>query len=114
LEKNAFAGTNYSVGLTVFSSCLSLAFNVWPFLGVFFVPPPVRGLYMAICLSLWGMALMAARGMKAPLSAALAFPLGVLLLVYIQWRTMLLNYYQEGIQWRETHYSLAELRANKV
>ena len=39
--------------------------------------------------------------------------IAVLLLVYIQWRTMLLNYYHNGIQWRDTHYSLAELRANK-
>ena len=47
-------------------------------------------------------------------AAALDFPLAVLLLVYIQWRTMLLNYYHDGIRWRDTHYSLAELRANKI
>jgi hypothetical protein len=47
-------------------------------------------------------------------SVALGFPLGVLMLVYIQWRTMLLNHYHNGIRWRDTHYSLAELKANKV
>ena len=60
------------------------------------------------------MAWLIARSMKCPASCALAFPLAVLLLVYIQWRTMLLNYYHNGIRWRDTHYSLAELRANKV
>jgi hypothetical protein len=60
------------------------------------------------------MAANAARGMHARLSTALGFPLAVLLLVYIQWRTMLLNYAQGGIRWRDTHYFLAELKANKV
>lgn len=114
LEKNAFAGTDYSVFLTVFSSLLSLLFNVWPFVAVFLVPSPTRWIYLANCLVLWLLAWLIARSMKAPQSCALAFPLTVLLLVYIQWRTMLLNYYHNGIRWRDTHYSLAELRANKV
>jgi glycosyltransferase involved in cell wall biosynthesis len=114
LEKNAFAGADYRVGLTVFSSVVSLLFNVWPFVGVFVVPGPTRWLYLAVCLALWFMAWLMAVGMKAPWSCALAFPLAVLMFVYIQWRTMLLNYYHDGIRWRDTHYSLAELRANKV
>jgi hypothetical protein len=67
-----------------------------------------------VCLTLWLLAWLIARSMKAPQSCALAMPLTVLLMVYIQWRTMLLNYWQDGIRWRDTHYSLAELRANKV
>ncbi|MEX2176360.1 MAG: glycosyltransferase [Pirellulaceae bacterium] len=114
LEKNFFSGADYSVPLTAFSSCLSLLFNVWPFVAVFIVPGPTRWVYAAVCLTLWLTAWMSARAMKAPLSCALVFPLAVLLFVYIQWRTMLLNYYHNGIRWRGTHYSLAELRANKV
>jgi hypothetical protein len=74
----------------------------------------VRWIYVAVCLALWFMAWLMAFGMRAPQTCALAFPLAALLMVYIQWRTMLLNYYQNGIRWRDTHYSLAELRANKV
>jgi cellulose synthase/poly-beta-1,6-N-acetylglucosamine synthase-like glycosyltransferase len=114
LEKNAFSGADYRVGLTVFSTLLSLAFNVWPFIAVLVIPGPTRWIYLAVCLSLWFMAWLMALGMKAPWSCALAFPLAVLMFVYIQWRTMLLNYYHGGIRWRDTHYSLAELRANKV
>ena len=114
LEKNMFSGTDYNVPLTVFSSLLSLACNVWPFIALFFIPPPTFWLYVAVCLTLWATALGSARVMQVPASRALAFPLGVLLFVYIQWRTMLLNYYHGGIRWRNTHYSLAELRANKV
>jgi cellulose synthase/poly-beta-1,6-N-acetylglucosamine synthase-like glycosyltransferase len=114
LEKNAFSGADYSVPLTVCSSIVSLLFNVWPFFGVFLVPAPTRWIYAAVCLTLWALAFFAALGTKNPKSCALAFPLGVLLFVYIQWRTMILNYYHDGIRWRDTHYSLAELRANKV
>jgi cellulose synthase/poly-beta-1,6-N-acetylglucosamine synthase-like glycosyltransferase len=114
LEKNTFAGTDYNVFLTVFSTILSLLFNVWPYVGVFVVPSPTRWVYLAVCLTLWLLAWLIARSMKVPQSCALAMPLTVLLMVYIQWRTMLLNYWQDGIRWRDTHYSLAELRANKV
>jgi cellulose synthase/poly-beta-1,6-N-acetylglucosamine synthase-like glycosyltransferase len=114
LEKNAFAGTDYSIFMTLFSSGLSLLFNVWPFVAVFVVPGPTRWIYAAVCLLLFYMAWSIARSMKAPQSCALAFPLTVLLFVYIQWRTMFLNYYHNGIRWRDTHYSLGELRANKV
>ena len=114
LEKNVFSGADYSIPLTVFSSILSLAFNVWPFLAVLLLPGPTRWLYAAVCLTLLFMTWQSARSMNARQSTALGFPLGVLLLVYIQWRTMLLNYYQNGIRWRDTHYSLAELKANKV
>jgi hypothetical protein len=114
LEKNAFSGADYNVPLIVFSSLISLLFGVWPFVAVFLVPAPARWAYIAVCLALWAMAWGSARTMKAPASCALAYPLAVLLFVYIQWRTMLLNYYHNGIRWRDTHYSLAELRANKV
>lgn len=114
LEKNAFSGADYRIGLTVFSSLLSLVFNVWPYIGVFVVVAPTRWLYAGVCLTLWLIAWRSARGMNAPASTAFGFPLGVLLLVYIQWRTMLLNYYHGGIRWRDTHYSLAELKANRV
>jgi hypothetical protein len=60
------------------------------------------------------MAIGTARALRLPATSGLAFPLGALLISYIQWRTMLLNFYEGGIRWRETHYSLAELRANKV
>lgn len=114
LEKNTFSGTDYSVPLTVFSSALSLGFNVWPYLAVFVINGPARWIYLAVCCTLWGAAFNSARSMNARRGTALGFPLGVLLLTYIQWRTMLLNFYHGGIRWRDTHYSLAELKANKV
>lgn len=114
LEKNAFSGVDYSVGLTVFSSFFSLAFNVWPYLAIWIVPGPARWFYVAAVVLQLFTASQFARGMKLPLSTALAFPLTVALFTYIQWRSMFLTYYRGGIRWRDTHYSLAELRANRV
>jgi cellulose synthase/poly-beta-1,6-N-acetylglucosamine synthase-like glycosyltransferase len=114
LEKNAFAGVDYRVWLTAVSSVFSLVFNVWPFVAVIVVPGPARWIYLAVCLVLWWSAWMAARSLKVQETCALAFPVCVLLFVYIQWRTMLLNYWQGGIRWRDTLYPLAELRANRV
>lgn len=114
LEKNTFAATEYSAWFTLFSGCLSLVNNVWPFVALVLLPSPTGWINLAICLTLWWMAWSTARAMQAPQSCALAFPVTVLLMTYIQFRTMLLNYYHGGIRWRDTHYSLAELRANKV
>jgi glycosyltransferase involved in cell wall biosynthesis len=114
LEKNSFSVAEYSVPLTVLSTLLLLLFFVWPFVAVFVVHGPTRWIYLAACLSMLAMAWGSARAMRASPACALAFPLAVLMGVYIQWRTMLLNYYHGGIRWRDTHYSLAELRANRV
>jgi cellulose synthase/poly-beta-1,6-N-acetylglucosamine synthase-like glycosyltransferase len=114
LEKNAFSGVDYRIGLTVFSSLFSLAFNVWPYLAIWIVPGPARWFYLAAVLLQLLTAAQYARAMKLPVSTALAFPLTVALFTYIQWRSMILTYYRGGIRWRDTHYSLAELRANRV
>ena len=50
-------------------------------------------------------------------SAALdgiGFPLATLLFLYIVWRSMLTILWNGGIEWRGTHYPLAELKANRV
>jgi len=44
----------------------------------------------------------------------LGFPVAVLLFIYIMWNSTLKTLKNDGIDWRGTHYSLAELRANKV
>jgi hypothetical protein len=46
--------------------------------------------------------------------AAFLLPVATAIMIYIQWRAMVLTYFRGGIRWRDTHYSLAELKANKV
>jgi hypothetical protein len=114
LEKNAFSGIDYNLPLGLFAPLSLLVMNVWPYVAVFVLRGPTQWIYVAVCLTLWFMAWLMAAGMRVHWSCALAFPLAALLFAYIQWRTMFLNYYHNGIHWRDTHYSLAELRANKV
>jgi hypothetical protein len=113
-EKNSLAAVEYNLPFVIFFTTSMLALNVWPYLAVFLTWGATRWLYLAICLSLWGMALGAARSIGVRWHTALGFPLVVALLVWITWRSVLLTYWRGGIRWRETHYSLAELRANRV
>jgi cellulose synthase/poly-beta-1,6-N-acetylglucosamine synthase-like glycosyltransferase len=114
LEKNAFAGVDYRIGLTVFSSLGALAIAVLPYLAVWIVPGPARWLYLAAIIIQLMIAARYASIMKVPISTALAFPLTISLFAYIQWRTMILTFTRNGIWWRDTHYTLAELRANRL
>src|SRR5437868_15449488 len=66
LEKNTFSGTDYNVPLTVFSTVLSVGFNVWPYLAVFFVAGPPGGIFPAFCLAVWAPAWNLARTLNAP------------------------------------------------
>ena len=114
LEKNAFSAIEYNLPFALFASSMMLLMNVWPYIAVFVMSGPTRWIYLAVCLSLWAMAWLMALGLRAPWSCALAFPIAAAMFVFIQARTVFLNYYHNGIRWRDTHYSLAELRAIKV
>jgi hypothetical protein len=110
LEKNAFAGMDYRPQAVLAASLAVLALHVWPFVAAALVGGPARWLYLAASLTLWGAAASAARGLGLSARHGLGFPVAAVLLVGIQWRSMLLNYYHGGIRWRETFYPLAELR----
>lgn len=114
LEKNTFSGVDYSIAYSLFAGVCMLLFNVFPFVAVFFTTGTTWWLYVAVAVSLWGMGAWAAYHGKARLSCCLGFPLAALMFVYIQWRALTLNLWQGGIRWRDTHYSLAELKANKI
>jgi glycosyltransferase involved in cell wall biosynthesis len=114
LEKNAFSGVDYSIGYALLAATSMLLFNAFPFVAVFITSGPTQWIYAAVVLSLLGMAFSAAYYGKARLSCSLGFPLAACMFVFIQARTVILNLWHGGIRWRDTHYSLAELRANKI
>lgn len=114
LMKNAFSGVDYRARVIVTATLTQLLLFVWPFVAVFVIPGPARwlnlasvGVLIALC---W---------INAPLAGVrrwhgVGFPLATLLFLYILWRAMLLTLWNDGIDWRGTHYPLAELKANKV
>jgi cellulose synthase/poly-beta-1,6-N-acetylglucosamine synthase-like glycosyltransferase len=114
LMKNAFSGVDYRVRVVVVATVAQLALLVWPFLALFLTSGPARWLNLASVLVLLGLC-----WINAPLAGVrrwhgVGFPLATLLFLYILWRAMLVTLWNDGIDWRGTHYPLAELKANKV
>lgn len=114
LMKNAFSSVDYRVWVVVVSTVMQLLTLVWPFLALFLTSGATRWLNLAAVL-----VLLALCWINAPLAGVrrwhgIGFPLATLLFLYILWRAMLLTLWRDGIDWRGTHYSLAELKANKV
>jgi len=114
LEKNAFSGVNYSIPTVLAGATVMLLLNVWPFVAMFVVRGPAQWLYAATSLLLWALCWRVAAWLRLPWRSALAFPLCVVLFLAIQWRAMYLTLKNRGIRWRDTHYSLDELKANRI
>jgi cellulose synthase/poly-beta-1,6-N-acetylglucosamine synthase-like glycosyltransferase len=114
LEKNAFAGVDYSVPMVLFSAAVLCLFYAGPFAAVWVTTGLVRWMYAAAVAIFLLLSWRGTRTMRLPATCVVAFPLTVLLFVYIQLRTMYLNLRDGGLQWRGTFYPLKELRANRV
>ena len=114
LEKNSFAALEYSVPAVLAATGVLLATHVWPFLALLVTWGPTRWVYLLVALGLLTAAAKAAEEIRIPLNRAFGFPLCVALFCFINWRSMWLTLRQRGIRWRDTHYGLAELRANRI
>ncbi|MFO0901798.1 MAG: glycosyltransferase family 2 protein [Pirellulales bacterium] len=114
LEKNSFAAVEYSVTAVAAATIAIVVFNLLPFVAVFFVAGPTRWLFGAAALIQLALAWRGARHLGLPSSVSFGYPVAVAMFIYIQWRAMALTLRQGGIKWRDTFYSLKELRANKV
>lgn len=114
LMKNAFAGLEYNLFFVVGGVMAQFLFGVWPVLALFITQGPAWwfnllsvGLMQLLC---WNNA----KAFQLNRLSGLFFPLSSLLMMYIVLRGTVLNLWHNGIHWRGTHYSLAELRKNKI
>jgi hypothetical protein len=114
LMKNAFAGVDYSVIAIVLFTLLQMTFSIWPFIALFVTGGWILIINIAIMLIMLALCVEIVRGQSLSPWYSLGFPLGILMFIYILWRAMILNIKNDGITWRGTHYSLAELKANKI
>jgi hypothetical protein len=115
LEKNAFSGAEYSLTLLTVMSLVWVLWLFWPFAALAVAPPGAFALNLLIiawtCLLYVG----ANRRFYAlPIWHSLTYPVGSLLVLWMIWRSCLLALWRGGVAWRGTHYSLRELRANRV
>jgi glycosyltransferase involved in cell wall biosynthesis len=114
LEKNTFAGADYRCSFVLFAITILIAGYVLPFVAMFIAPWPANLLFALAAGIYIVFAGRACQSNGQPAVLGVLFPAGVLLFAMIQLRTMILNLWQGGIRWRDTFYSLEELRQNVV
>ena len=114
LEKNAFAGLNYSL-LFVALTCLCLfTFLVFPLPAVFLTAGAARILNV-LALAVWTISYADnARFWKIPLWHGIALPFGTALLIYTIANAVCRTLRNGGITWRGSHYPLEDLKANRI
>jgi len=114
LEKNFFAGAQFSGVTAALQIAALLVFNVLPFLGLLLGGGWIRVLagiavVIAVCFHLGGDIVM-----RVPPWYSLTVPLGATLFSYILLRSTVITLRQGGIYWRGTFYKLEELRRGLV
>jgi glycosyltransferase involved in cell wall biosynthesis len=114
LEKNVFAGVEYSLTAVVASSIAQLVVFVWPLVALAFTDGVTWWLNLAIVGSLAMLYMDNAHCHGAKRWHCVGFPVTAILFQYIIWRATLKTLVNNGIDWRGTHYSLPELKANKI
>jgi len=114
LMKNMFAGLGYSVTAALAAAVAQVLLGFWPFAALALTSGRVRILNALAVATMLAIFIGAAKEMKLPLLCAIAFPVAMLLFAYVVLRSMAVTLRNGGIDWRGTHYSLAELRANRI
>lgn len=114
LEKNAFAGCDYRVGMVLGGVFAQLIFGLWPYLALLTTDGVTWGVNLLIVLLFTALLMRGAARHGERRYLAWGFPLGLGLFSWILLRTMILNLYQGGIVWRGTFYPLEELRRNRI
>lgn len=114
LKKNAFAGLEYRVSWVVLATVAHAFLFLWPYVGLVVSEGPARWLYAASVVLLLLMFVGAAQSQGVPLTDAVLFPVASAVFLFVVWNATVWTLARGGIEWRGTHYPLAELRANRV
>ena len=114
LEKNSFAGLEYSLARLVAATIAQLLFFVWPLAAVVVMTGATRWLDLGCVVTTAFLYLDSASFPGVKRWHAFALPVTTLFFLYIIWRATILTLWNDGIDWRGTHYSLAELKANRL
>ncbi len=109
LEKNAFAGFDYSAPLLVLATFAGILLDVLPFPALFFPKTFLPAMVAVFCI-----AAAYAAGSRINRGTWVSFflhPLGMLLILALMWRSALKVLSEGGVTWRGTFYPLDQLRA---
>jgi glycosyltransferase involved in cell wall biosynthesis len=114
LEKNTYAGVDYNLVVVILSSIAQFLVFVWPLVALLVTHGVTRWLNLAIVALLVVLYIDNAQTYGSKRWHCVGAPVTALLFQYIIWRATLKTLWNNGIDWRGTHYSLKELKANKV
>ncbi len=109
LEKNIFAGFDYSVSKTMAALLVIVLIEIIPFALVVFKPN--AWLFLALCILLISTTLNAIK-LGIPLWTNLFFPLSACIFTPIIFNSMYKTLTQNGVYWRGTFYPLEMLKKN--
>lgn len=110
IEKNQFAGTNYSIISTIVACLLNFFMQVYPFLGIFFGPEWARilcGFSILIIIVYYNFS---KRYLDVSLKQFLIHPISASIYLWAILNSMVKTLSRGGLEWRGTFYSLAELK----
>ena len=114
LRKNGFAGVDYRLSLVVLATLMQLVVFMWPFAAVWVTDGWTRVLYAVAVGFILLLYAGGARAQRTPMWYGILFPVASALFIFVVWNATLYALLNRGIEWRGTHYSLDELRANRV
>src|SRR3990167_763 len=110
LKKNSFAYFNYSF-FNFFSRFLfGFIFFMLPVLSIFIFDGLLQWINLINIVFTCLIAFIVAKHFRVQKYFAFFYPIGILLLFYTVWNSVIATYKQRGVIWRDTHYSLQELR----
>ncbi len=114
LEKNVFAGLNYSLLFAALTCLCLFTFLVFP-VGAAFLTTGAARILNLLALVVWAVSYADnARFWKIPLWHGIVLPLGTVLLIYAIANAVVRTIRNRGITWRDTHYSLKDLKSNRL
>jgi glycosyltransferase involved in cell wall biosynthesis len=118
LEKNSLSGADYKMSRMFLATLLLFITNVYPWIGIWTGPLSSRilfGISLLIFLALFGYHV---KYIQSPVKShfwdAFLHPMGMLIVLFIMNRACLKTFFQGGIEWRGTKYSLETLKRNVV
>lgn len=110
LEKNAFAGMDYKISTLLSATLAMLMLDIFPFFGAFVTRGPGFYLNLGTWLCLFLISWTVCRKVSGDWRIFWTHPFASLLLLYCFWRSAFLTLRAGGVRWRDTFYSLEELR----
>lgn len=113
-RKNAFAGMRYSVLMVVGTVVGNVLLAIVPFVAIWLTTGLEQTLYVASALAQMAAYAGPAYTQRTRPWLALLYPVAALIFITILVAAVLRTLRRRGIEWRGTHYSLDDLRANRV